>query len=91
MELVLPNALNIATATEFRGQLVAALGDCPVACAVGVVASQVEAVDTTGVQLLLGFVEAVRVSGGQVRWIQPSEALRSGVARLGLSQRLGLV
>ncbi len=57
---------------------------------VGFDASAVQKVDTAGLQVLLAFISQRRKSGGALKWMGCSEAVRKAAALLALEQPLGL-
>jgi len=52
--------------------------------------SQVEQIDTSALQLLLGFHSALHQAGRQLSWKSPSEQTITSAKLLGLDQSLGL-
>jgi anti-anti-sigma regulatory factor len=53
-------------------------------------AGAVERIDTSGLQLLLGFAARLRLMERRIVWGTVSPAFRQGAAQLGLAQALGL-
>jgi len=53
-------------------------------------ASQVEDVDTAGLQLLLSFVKTVKATGREIYWDSPSETLSVAVKETALKEVMGL-
>lgn len=53
-------------------------------------ASQVEDIDTAGLQLLLSFVKTVKSTGREVYWDSPSETLSVAVKETALKEVMGL-
>ncbi len=53
-------------------------------------ASEIEKVDTTGLQLLTVFIRHVEKEGKSVEWFSPDENLRHAAGLLGLSKELRL-
>ncbi len=53
-------------------------------------ASQVEDIDTAGLQLLLSFVKTVKASGREIYWDSPSETLSVAVKETALKEVMGL-
>ncbi|VAW87672.1 hypothetical protein MNBD_GAMMA18-2261 [hydrothermal vent metagenome] len=53
-------------------------------------ASEIERIDTSGLQLLLSFYQKIKSSGFDFHWISPSEHLLRSASLVGLDKLLGL-
>jgi ABC-type transporter Mla MlaB component len=85
--LVLGDTLNIADVSERHSEwkrLVAG------AVAIEIDASDVQGIDTAGLQLLAALVQEAQARNLALRWRAPTKALRDGVVRLGLGPVLRL-
>jgi ABC-type transporter Mla MlaB component len=83
--VALGDSLTLERVTALHEQLKSALAagnEAELDC------SQVVAADTAGIQLLAAFARDARGKGMQLRWREPPQLLRDGVARLGLSGTL---
>ena len=82
----LPSILTIEAASKFADELrgLEINGDLTL------IASDVEKIDTTGIQLLLALVIKQRENGHEVDWQQCSEILISTAEQLGVVQQLAL-
>ncbi len=54
-------------------------------------ASQVETIDTSGLQALLILIKAAVSSGKKIHWEEPSEVLKVSAQQIGLYEKLQLV
>ena len=81
-----PN-LCIANIQEMRETLEPRLGGAGVVCVDG---GGVEAIDTTGVQLLLAFKAALESTGAKLRWNGVSQRLSEAAVTLGAHEVLEL-
>lgn len=80
-------SLDVTEARAARDSLDAALTR---ALPIELVASELQRVDTAGLQLLLAFTHAAHRRGLQVAWCGVSAALAGGAELLGLAQALEL-
>lgn len=53
--------------------------------------SNVETIDTSGLQLLLALVKKLQANNKTVQWTSPSDLLTSSASKLGLTEKLMLV
>lgn len=53
-------------------------------------ASNVETIDTSGLQLLLALVKKLQASNKTIQWASPSELLTTSASKLGLTEKLML-
>ncbi len=53
-------------------------------------ASNVTAIDTTSMQLLLSFAQKMQLNGNRVKWQQPSDAFCHTAKLIGIESYLGL-
>lgn len=53
-------------------------------------ASNVEAIDTSGLQLLLALIKQAQSQNKTIQWITPSEQLTTSATKLGLTEKLML-
>lgn len=85
--LTLPSAVGIEQAEAWRERLLAHVDDAGV---VTLDARDVAQVHTAALQLFCMFCHDRRTAGRDTRWEQPSEALRSAAALLGVTTLLQL-
>ncbi len=79
--------MDISRAAKFHQEVKAALGKGGV---IVLDAAEIERIDTTILQLLLGLCRDAAARKVQVKWLAPSDALIRAAALLGLSKPLGL-
>lgn len=53
-------------------------------------ASKVEAIDTSGLQLLLALIKQALADNKTIQWVTPSEQLTTSASKLGLTEKLML-
>ncbi|WP_024850794.1 STAS domain-containing protein [Hydrogenovibrio kuenenii] len=53
-------------------------------------ASSIEAIDTSGLQLLLALIKQAQSQNKTIQWITPSEQLTTSATKLGLTEKLML-
>lgn len=83
MTVELPEEISIENVTEWKQTFTGLLqGSSPIQ----VVASALSRVDTAGVQLFAVVAQAAKSAGKPLVWQQPSDALKTTVAQLGLTQ-----
>ncbi len=77
----------ISGAAELKGRLLRLL-ETP--GAVSIDASNVQRIDTAGLQLLCAFRKSLNEAGRALEWTAPSPAFTDGADRVGLTDLLGL-
>ncbi len=80
-----PQQLNITMIESFKHSLQSALDQGGV-CTVD--ASAVERIDSTGLQLLIAFEQAIQKQGGELKISDPSEVFQTTANTLGLNHLL---
>jgi ABC-type transporter Mla MlaB component len=86
-EIVLKGMLDVGETRAAHGKLAEALTR---ALPLELRASEMERVDTAGLQLLIVFLRAAHERGLQVRWGDPGAALAASAQLLGLGEALEL-
>ncbi|MDG4813107.1 STAS domain-containing protein [Hydrogenovibrio sp. 3SP14C1] len=54
------------------------------------VAGNVEAIDTSGLQALLALIKSAMANQKRIEWDSPTDVLKMGAEKLGLTEKIGL-
>jgi len=79
--------IDITVVMEWRNKLLKIL---PVASDVVLEASDIERIDTTGLQVLIAFIKDANVKGISITWLVPSDVMRNAARLTGLTDALEL-
>lgn len=87
INIVCEDSVDISGIAELHNQIATELEE---GCTISLDASQVERIDTTGLQLFASLFNEAATKNMTINWVNPSDTLRSSASLLGLEELLQL-
>lgn len=87
VNIVCEDSVDISGIAELHNQITSEMEE---GCTISLDASQVERIDTTGLQLFASLFSDAANKKMTVNWVNPSDALRTSASLLGLEELLQL-